>query len=126
MTLQWEKQYNCWHNRIGSEVGQPSPGNVKIRTVIVACWRYLKRCFGTVDNILKAMNLNGAFCRYLIRYFDLQRNFWKQCVKMVHSDAVWYDILTCIENFQNKKAKWCILTLFENRSQRRMLGTWIR
>jgi len=26
---------------------------------------------------LKAMNLNGAFCRYLIRYFDLLRTIWK-------------------------------------------------
>ena len=55
-------------------------------------------------NILKAMNPNGAFCRYFIRYFDLQG-------KLVRSAAILYDILSCRENFESSEAKWCILTL---------------
>jgi len=37
------------------------------------------------------------------------------------TDAIWYDILTCRENFESNKAKWCILTLFEAYA-RRLLG----
>jgi len=32
---------------------------------------------------------------------------------MVHSDAIWYDILTCREIFESNESKWCILTLVE-------------
>ena len=51
---------------------------LKIRTMISAFWRYLKRYFGYSENILKIRTVNGAFCRDLIRCFDLQRKFWKQ------------------------------------------------
>jgi len=51
------------------------------------------------------MNPNGAFCRYFIRYFDLQGKL------MVRSAAILYDILSCRENFESSEAKWCILTL---------------
>ena len=50
-TANWEKQLMFWLNQSRSEVGQPSLVNAKLRTVIVAFWRYL------------------------IRYFDLQRFF---------------------------------------------------
>ena len=50
-------------------------------------------------NILKTMNLNGAFCRYFIRYFEMQRQFWKQRSSIVHSDAFW-DL--CSTNFRQR------------------------
>jgi len=34
--------------------------------------------FWPAEKTLKSINLNGAFCRYLVRYFDLQRRCWKQ------------------------------------------------
>ena len=68
---------------------------------------------------LKAMNLNGAFCHYLVRYLDLQ-NIWKQWIQMVHSAAIWYDISTC-RTFESNESKWCILTRFETYA-RRVLG----
>jgi len=80
LKLQWEKQYIFWFNQSRSEVCQPSPGNVKIRTVFEAIFRNSEN--------LKAMNLNGAFFRYFIRY------------------------LTCREKIESKESKWCILTLF--------------
>ena len=42
----------------------------------------------TRKEILKAIKLNGAFRRSLIRYFDPQRKFWKQWNKM-HSGSFW-------------------------------------
>jgi len=89
LKMQWEKQYMLWLNQSRSEVGQPSHGNVKIRTVIVVFWRYSIRYFGTAEKIVKTMYLNGAFWHYLIRYFDLQRKNWKQRSLMVHSDIFW-------------------------------------
>ena len=50
----------------GAWVGKHSPGNVKIRTVIVVFWRYLKRYFGTAEKMLKTRTRNGAFRRYLV------------------------------------------------------------
>jgi len=47
---------------------------------------------GTVETILKARKLNGAFWRYLKRCFGS----WN-----------------CLENFETKEAKWYILALFE-------------
>ena len=38
--------------------------------------------------------------------------------KMVPSAAIWYDILTCRENFESNEAEWCILTLFETYAPR--------
>ena len=38
------------------------------------------------EEVLKAMYQNGAFWRYLIRYFGLKRKVWKQSIYMVHSD----------------------------------------
>ena len=38
------------------------------------------------EEVLKAMYQNGAFWRYLIRYFGLKRKVWKQSSYMVHSD----------------------------------------
>ena len=32
---------------------------------------------------------------------------------MVHSVAIWYDVLTSREIFDNKGGKWCILSLFD-------------
>jgi len=36
---------------------------------------------------------------------------WKQGRLRVQCDTLWYDILTCRENFESNEAKWCILTL---------------
>ena len=33
--------------------------------------------------------------------------------KMVHSDAIWYDILICTEIFESQESRCCILTPFE-------------
>ena len=47
------KKYMFWFNQSRSVVGQPSPGNVKIMTLIVAVWRYVMRYFGLQRNFLK-------------------------------------------------------------------------
>jgi len=31
---------------------------------------------------------------------------------MVDPDAIWYDILTCRDNFESNESKWYILSLF--------------
>jgi len=45
--------------------------------------------FWLAEKVLKAMKLNCAFWRYLIQYFDLERNLWKQWNWTVHSGAFW-------------------------------------
>ena len=80
-----------------------------------ASWRYLKR-FGTAENILKTMTVNGAFWRLPIfktiwncRFFFENnvskacvvtvletiwncRNKWKQYLWSMHPDGIWNDL----------------------------------
>ena len=63
-------------------------------------------------NDLKTRTINGAFCRYLIKHFDLQRNIWKQWIKMVHSATIWYDVSTWREKIESNESYWCIMSLF--------------
>ena len=41
---------------------------------------------------------------------------------MVHSVNIWYDIVTCRENFESSKAKRCILTHFVTHTQQLLGG----
>ena len=40
---------------------------------------------------------------------------------MMHPGAIWYDILSCRDNFESSETKWCILTLFVTYA-RQLLG----
>jgi len=71
--------------------------------------------FRPAEKILKAMYLYVAFCHYLIRYFDLLWTFWKQCIYMLYSATIWYDISTCFEHFESNVSKCCILPLFDTK-----------
>ena len=105
---------------------------------------------GTAVKMLKAKTQNGAFCRYLKRFlgsWNCWRKKWNQGRCMVHSDAIWNDLLevgtavnslrawtqhcafwcclkrcfgswNCLEQFETKEAKWCIRTLFEECGRR--------
>ena len=57
----------------------------------------------------------GTLGCYLKRYFGDPK------IKAVY--GVCYDVLTCRENFESSKAKWCILTLFVTYA-RQQLGVW--
>jgi len=52
----------------------------------------------------------GTLGCYLKRYFGDPK------IKAVN--GVCYDVLTCRENFESSKAKWCILTLFVTYARR--------
>ena len=135
-----------------------------------AIWNYVLEV-GTAENILKARTLNGAFWRYLKQYYwswncweffksndakrcilalyetmvwklELLRTSWKQGWCMVHSDAIWNNVievgtaekilkartqncafwrflkhfirkLELLRKFWKQWEKWCILMLFE-------------
>ena len=66
---------------------EPSPGNMKIRKVIVAFWCYLKGCFETTEK------------------------FWKWWRQMVPSAAIRYDIMTCRDKFL-KQCSYMVLHSF--------------
>ena len=62
---------------------------------------------GTAEKILKARTLNGAFWHYLKRCFG-SWNCWEffeneVAFKMVHSAAIWNDVLEVWNNFINFK-----------------------
>ena len=96
LELQSEKQYMFGLNQGGGgEVGQPSSGHVKIRTLVGAFWRNLNNVFWTEEEKIKPRTINGA--------------------------AIWYHILTSNTFFKSNEAKWCILTLCETYA-RRLLG----
>ena len=71
-----------------------------------------------VEKMLKARTIDGAFWRYKKLFFlklKQLRTFWNQRRYMVHSAAIWNDVLevgTDEKSLKSKK-KWCILMLFE-------------
>ena len=60
---------------------------------------------------MKAMNPNGAFCLYLIRYFDMQS-------KIENDESKWCILPLLIRYFDMQtpfvsiESRWCILPLF--------------
>ena len=103
---------------------------METKSLKLPLWRHLKR-FWTVENKMKTVNVhsNGiwncneksSICFYLIKVtlvgVSRENERW-----LMHSAAICYDISTCRENFGNKEAKWCILTLFETYTWR-LIGT---
>ena len=103
---------------------------METKSLKLPLWRHLKR-FWTVENKMKTVNVhsNGiwncneksSICFYLIKVtlvgVSRENERW-----LLHSAAICYDISTCRENFGNKEAKWCILTLFETYTWR-LIGT---
>ena len=79
-----------WNDVLGLGAAEKSL-NI-IRTLNGAFWRYLKRCFGSLNCWKKMGTLNGAFWRYLKRCFGS----WNSC-----------------ENFEVNDANWSVLILFK-------------
>ena len=87
--------------------------------------------FWYAEKKLKAMNLNCAFWRYLIRYFDKPRKCWKQWIQMVHSSCYYLIRFFDLPNLflESNEAKWRILTFFETYARRLSVSfcqTWCR
>ena len=78
---------------------------LKTRTLDGAFWRYLKQ-FGTAEKNLKTKTVKGAFWRHL-NQFGTAENFLKtRTLNGASFETIW----NCRHNFENKDAKWCILT----------------
>ena len=70
----------------------------------------ISKWFGNVDKKMKTGTVNGAFWRYLKRYFGFGVNIWKTRTIPLF-DTIF--CLTCREMFKSNETKWCILTLFD-------------
>ena len=92
LKLQWEKQYMFWLNQcdlVGVRYAKPL-GDVEMDgdCCILPLFDTI---FRPAEIMLKAMNLNGAFWRYLIRNVEMQRKI------------------------ESNESKWCILPLFDTK-----------
>ena len=105
-----------------------------------ARWWYFKMIW-KLDKKMKTGTVNGAFWRYLKRYFGFGVNIWKQerfryliryfvwpaekCLKAMKLNGAFWRYLIRYFALQTKmkamKAEWWILTLFETFA-RRLLG----
>ena len=63
---------------------------------------------GTCEKILKTMSINSAFCRIyktMVWKWELLLTFWKWGRLMLHSSAIWNDVLEVetAEKIKNKQ-----------------------
>ena len=80
LKLPWEEATHALTSLRGRELGC-APAILDFFKNKVGDW-CTRMLFETIiwksEKIVKIRAVNGAFCRYLIRCFDMQRNFWKQ------------------------------------------------